>query len=308
MEWDFNQMVERIVRESGISRDEVLRRINEKQVELDGFVTLEGAANIVARELGIVFEYPKPEPRALGLQDLVPGMSRVDVVARVKRVVEPREFQRADGSRSCVGSVILYDGTAQVRLTLWGEKTSALQEIKKGDLIRIVNGYVREGLDGKPELNLGSRGIIQLNPDDPRAREIPPLPEGPIPIGEIRPELAEVDVVGRVAGTSGPRKFERADGTTAEVSTVFLLDGTGQVRVSLWGELARLVEKMKRGDVVKIENASVREGLGGKVELSVDFRGRVMLNPPDAPQLPPLPEKPLKIGEIEPDMPSVDVV
>jgi len=308
VEWDFNQMVERIMKESGISKNEILRRIHEKQIELDGFVTLEGAANIVARELGIIFDHPKPEPRALRLHDLVPGMSRVDVVARVQRVIEPKEFQRSDGSRSAVGGILLYDGTAQTRLTLWGDQTSVLKEIKKGDIVRIMNGYVREGPNGKPELSLGSRGNLQPNPDDPRTNEIPPLPEGTITISEIRPELAEVDVVGRVVSRSGPRKFERSDGTTGEVITIFLMDGSGQIRVSLWGELVRLAEKIKRGDVIKIENAAVREGLGGRVELSVDSRGRVILNPPEVLHLPQLPETPLRINEIEPDMLSIDVV
>ena len=308
MEWNFDQMVERIVKEAGIPRDEALRRIHEKQMELDGFVTPEGAANIVARELGIVFERPVPETRALRLHDLVPGMSRVDVTARVQRVLEPKEFQRPDGSKSAVGGLILYDGTAQVRLTLWGDKARALEEIKKGDLVKITNGYVREGLDGRPELSLGSRGSLQLNPEDPEAASIPPLPEGPVRISEIRPELAEVDVVGRITGISGPRRFERADGSTGEVSTIFLSDGTGVIRVSLWGELARHAERLKKGDAVRLENAAVREGLGKRAELSLDARGRLVLNPPEASSLPQVPGRVLKIKEIEPEMPSIDVL
>ncbi|MEM2878444.1 MAG: DUF2240 family protein [Candidatus Hadarchaeales archaeon] len=308
MEHSFDQMIERIVRDTGLNREEVLRRVNEKQRELDWFVTPEGAANIVARELGIVFERPEPETRSLRLQDLVPGMSRVEVIARVQRVQEVKEFRRSDGTTSSVGSIILYDGTGQARLTLWGEKTSVLQDIKKGDILKVTNGYVREGLDRKPEISLGSRGTLELNPDDPRCRDIPALPEGPTRISEVDPMMAEVDVIGRITGISEPKVFERSDGSTGKVSSIFITDGTGQIRVSLWGELSDISRRLKRGDVVRIENAYVKEGPGGRPELGLDSRGRIFQNPSDAPAIPELPTKPAKIREVEPNMPSVDVM
>jgi len=114
VELNFEQMVQGILAHAKISHDELMQRIRQKQDELSGFVTLEGAANIIGRELGVVFEKKEPEVRALHVEDLIPGMSKVDIVARVIRVYEPREFQRQSGKAGRVGSLLLRDKTGQV--------------------------------------------------------------------------------------------------------------------------------------------------------------------------------------------------
>ncbi|MEM4188770.1 MAG: DUF2240 family protein, partial [Candidatus Hadarchaeum sp.] len=156
VEMTFEQMVQSILEATGLSRDEVMSRIRSKQEELGGFVTLEGAANIVARELGVIFERKEPEVRPLRIEDLLPGMSKVDLLARVVRIQEPREFQRPSGKSGQVGSLVLQDSTGEIRLVLWDDKASILRQggLKKGDIIKVQGAYVREGLDKRPELSL----------------------------------------------------------------------------------------------------------------------------------------------------------
>lgn len=309
MELNFEHMVGRIITESKLSHDDLMARIHGKQKELGGFVTMEGAANIIARELGIVFEHREPEVRPLHIEDLIPSMSRVDIVGRVVRIREPREFHRTNGASGLVGSLSLQDRTGWIRLTLWDDKTSLIKEgkIKKGDIIRVRNAYVREGLDKQPELSLGTRGTVETSPDDPRAGELPLPTENGVKIGELTRGMGEVDALGRVVAVSECRTFERPDKTTGKVSTLILLDSTGQVRVSLWNEWAELAESLKRGDIVKLENATVRLGLGNRVELSIDSRGRLISCPQEASEIPELTERPLKISEIEADMPTLDL-
>jgi replication factor A1 len=301
-------MVERILSQSNIGHDELMSRIHNKQKELGGFVTLEGAANIVARELGIVFEHKKPEPRPLYIEDLIPGMSKVDIVARVVRVHEPREFQRPNGTSGWVGGLLLKDATGQIRLTLWDGQTSLIKdgEVKKGDIVRVQNAYVRQGFDKQAELNLGTRGTVTLDPDDPRVAELPPPEEVTVRISDLTGEMAEVDIFGRAAAVSDCRAFERPDKTVGKVSTLMLTDSTGEVRVSLWDEWAELSKGLKRGEVVKLENAAVRLGPDGCIELSLDSRGRLILSPPGV-ELPKLAERPLRVKEIEADMRTLDL-
>ncbi|MDI6883665.1 MAG: DUF2240 family protein [Hadesarchaea archaeon] len=307
---NFEQMVEKILEVSKLSHDEVMARIRSKQEELSGFITLEGAANIVARELGIVFERKEPEVKPLRIEDLIPGMSKVDLVARIARIREPREFPRPSGRPGLVGSLLLQDGTGQVRLTLWDDKTSLVKErkVQKGDIIRVKNAFVRQGLDKQPELSLGTRGTILVNPDDPRAKTLPPLVEAKVKIADLKQEMLEVDIVGRAVAVSDRRVFERPDKTTGKVSTLVLVDSTGQVRVSLWDEWAEFSKNLKRGDAVKLENAAVRLGLGGRVELSLGSSGRLILNPPETAELPELTERPLKLAEVEVGMSYLDLV
>lgn len=306
---NFDQMVGKILEQSKLGRDELMARIRSKQEELSGFITLEGAANIVGREMGIIFERKEPEIRALRIEDLIPGMSRVDLVARVVRIHEPREFKRPSGRPGLVGSLLLQDGTGQVKITLWDDKTALIKErkIQKGDIVRIQNAYVRLGLDKQPELSLGTRGEIVANPDDPRAKNIPPLVETCVRIADIKQEMAEVDILGRVVAISETRVFDRSDRTAGKVSTLMLTDATGQVRVSLWDDWADFSKNLKIGDAVKLENATIRPGLGGRLELSLGSRGRLILNPPEGAGLPKISERLLKLDEVEADMPSLDL-
>ncbi|MEM3421649.1 MAG: DUF2240 family protein, partial [Candidatus Hadarchaeum sp.] len=309
VERTFEQMVQSILEATGLSRDEVMSRIRGKQEELGGFVTLEGAANIVARELGVIFERKEPEVRPLRIEDLLPGMSKVDILARVVRIQEPREFQRPGGKPGQVGSLVLQDATGEIRLVLWNDKASILKQggLKKGDIIKVQGAYVREGWDKRPELSLGARGTISLCPDHPLAEELPPLSRSLTKIADLASHLVEVDVVGRVVTSSEVRFFDRPDGTPGKVATLILMDDTGQVRVSLWDDWAEAAKEISRGDVVMLENAAVRQGLGGRVELSLGIGGRLVRNPPVILELPEPVERPLKIGEVEPDMRSVDV-
>ena len=68
----------------------------------------------------------------------------------------------------------LQDMTGQIRLTLWNDKTSLIKDggIRKGDIIRVQNAYVRQGFDKQAELSLGTRGTVTVDPDDPRAAEL----------------------------------------------------------------------------------------------------------------------------------------
>lgn len=312
MDLDFEQIVGEILRRRKLSRDELMEMIKRKQDELSGFVTLEGAAIIVGRELGVEIGRKESEIRQLRLEDIVPGMSNVDIVGRVLRVYEPRTFERQDGKISRVGSLTIMDQTGQARVVLWDDKTSLIDEgeIKKGRAIEIRGAYVRQGADQRPELHVGLRGSIVLTPDDSRVKNLPPIPEKKMRISDLKPGLTDVDIIGRVVAVSEPRTFERPDGTTGRILTMMLMDQTGQTRVSIWDEKVELAKNIKRGDVVMIENAQVREGMQGKPEIYLDWRGRILLNisGPEVADLPKLAERPLKVEEIEADMPSLDFV
>jgi replication factor A1 len=305
----FEEIVHKILEHTKISHDDLMARIKQKQDELKGFVTPEGAAAILAREFGVELERKEPEVRALKIDDLTPGMSNVDIVGRVVRIYEPRSFQRMDGSEGRVASLLLQDQTGEIRIVLWDDKVSALSEIKKGIPAQIRGAYVKQGIDQKPEINVGPRASVIVDPDDPRVNELPPMPETKVKLADLKPD-SEVDVLGRVAAVSEPRAFERPDGSKGKVATLMLLDATGLVRVSLWDEKADRARDLKRGDVVKLENAQVKRGLHEKPELQLGRRGRMIFDPPDpeVAELPQVTERLLKIEGIEADMPMLDFV
>lgn len=308
---NFEQMVQEILGRGKISYDELMSRIKQRQEELSGFVTPEGAAIIVGRELGVQLVRREPEVRELNIEDLMPGMSNVDIVGRTMRIYEPRTFERTDGSAGRVANLILQDKTGQVKVVLWDDKVSLIEEgrIQKGMALRVKGAYLRQGFDKQPEINVGLRSLVVSNPDDPRAADLPSPPDVRIKVRDLGPDMNDVDFVGKVMAASETRTFERPNGTTGKVATLVLTDETGQVRISLWDERAELVKKIKRGDVVKLENAYTRIGLREKPELHLGWRGRLLLNPPEtvAVEVPRREERLLKIEEVEADMPVIDI-
>lgn len=304
-------MVEEIVRQKGLSREEVMARIREKEREFGSISTPEGLAKMVAAELGVRLPGEKLEPREITLRDLVPGMSNVNLLARVVRVYEPRSFPRWDGSVGRVASLILQDGTGTLRASLWDSKVSLVEEgiIQKGSLLKITGAYVQEGRGGEPELKLSARSSVEVVRDPSLEKRFPPLEEPLVRISELREGHREVDLVGRVAAVGEVRTSERPDGTTDKFASLVLLDETGKVKVFLWGEKAELVKNLRRGEVVKLENAQVRVDPQGRPYLRVGAGGRVILSPesPRVSQLPEVDGKLLKLEEVEPGMPWVEV-
>ncbi|RLG16024.1 replication factor A, partial [Nanoarchaeota archaeon] len=110
-------IVKRIKEERGLEEEKIMEMIERKVSELKGLVTREGAAHIVANELGVQLLEDMGR-KELQLKNLIPGLRNVTVVGRVLRVFEGREWQKGD-RKGKVASFIIVDGTGRTRVTIW---------------------------------------------------------------------------------------------------------------------------------------------------------------------------------------------
>jgi len=69
---NYTQLVQLIAESSGISVDEIERKIKAKQAKLSGLIGREGAAQVIAAELNISFD-----KQLLKISQIVPGMRKV---------------------------------------------------------------------------------------------------------------------------------------------------------------------------------------------------------------------------------------
>ena len=81
---------QKIIEESGISKQELDDKLKSKLEQLSGLITEEGAAQIVANELGV--NLMKTEGM-IKIKNLIPGMKGVELNARVVRKYDVREFK-----------------------------------------------------------------------------------------------------------------------------------------------------------------------------------------------------------------------
>jgi ssDNA-binding replication factor A large subunit len=152
--FSLEEIVEKICEHTGMTQKKVMQLIDEKEDELSGLVSREGAAYIVARELGI--SLLRESKKQLKIKSLTEGLNSVDIVARVVNISEPRNFDK-DGRKGSVANLILGDETGMVRLSLWNEEIEELAElgVKEGDVVKVSRGYVKMDNRGNLDLRIG---------------------------------------------------------------------------------------------------------------------------------------------------------
>ncbi|MBU2576985.1 MAG: DUF2240 family protein [Nanoarchaeota archaeon] len=149
---NYELLIERIVKSSGLDKEEVERKVEAKKAKLSGLISKEGAAQIIAAELGISFE-----DQDLKISELMGGMRRVNVVAKVINIFPVREYSK-NGREGKVANFIVADDTGNTRVVLWDTNHISLieeEKIKVGDVVEIKNASTRDSeihLSGFSEL------------------------------------------------------------------------------------------------------------------------------------------------------------
>lgn len=161
---NLEQITEKIVSVTQQPKEEVNRKILEKQRELSMLISLEGAAYIVAKELGLGL-MEKTHHR-LEIRNMVAGMRSLSLTATVIKTLPVREFER-NGKKSRVASIMLADASGTTRLSLWDEQTDLLQQVKENTVVEIRGGYTREDNRGGIEIRLGRQGTIRQTEEAP---------------------------------------------------------------------------------------------------------------------------------------------
>jgi len=164
----FDEIIAKIKERSGLSEQEILSRMDEKVKQLSGLISREGAAHIVANELGIkLFDAVSGRVQ---IKNILAGMRDVETVGRVQKVFPITEFSRESGSGK-VASFMLADETGIIRVVLWNEQAELALKINANDIVKIKSGYVRER-NRQLEVHINQRSKVIVNPPDETVPEI----------------------------------------------------------------------------------------------------------------------------------------
>lgn len=299
MQVSYEQIVQKLQQEAGLSQKQIEDKINQKIEQLSGLISKDGAAHIIANEYGVkIFEQ---QSGRLQIGNILAGMRNVEVVGRVKNVFEVREFQTENRSGK-VGSFVVADETGSMRVVLWGSQTDIMRDMNPNDIVKIKGGYTKEN-SGRKEIHVGERADIALNPP---GESVPELSDIPInarkKINELNENDADVEIMGTVVQVFEPKFFEvcsqcskrarpREDkyvcdthgAVTPEYSyvlNVFLDDGSDNIRVVCFRQQAEQILKKTREEILQLrENpdlfSSMQTEMLGNI---VKFSGRVTKN------------------------------
>ena len=284
----FDVLADRIVKEAGISRGDLDSRVDSKLEQLSGLISREGAAHIIANELGVNL---LKADGLLKIKDLLPGMKNVKISGRVVRKYEARSFQNEKRSGR-LARFLLGDDSGVTMVVLWNDHVDLLEKFKEGDVVRLGDCAAREN-NGRVELHLSDSGSLSVNPEGVEVKAAPQRGERVRrKISELKEGDSEVEVFATVVQVFDPKFFEvcpscnkrvRKDESSnafkcvehgevkpayGVVLNLFVDDGSDNIRVVLWrSQVAALLCV----DDEKID--SFRESQGSFEDFKTDLLG-----------------------------------
>jgi len=258
----YEEMLAKIEQKAGLSRAQSQERIDAKLKQLSGLISKEGAAHIVANELGV-----KLLENSGKIKDIYAGMRSIEFAGKVQTVYPLNTFARQDGTEGKVSSCMVADETGMMRVVGWGDQAEAVSKLEPNAIIKVAGGYAKENNRGFAEVHLNEKSNLIINPIG-------------ITIGEIKQRAAavrkeikalqdndeNVELLGTIVQVFDPRFFEicptcngRARDQEGQfvcekhgvvkpeygfVMNVFLDDGTENIRCVLFRQQAeRLLSK-----------------------------------------------------------------
>jgi len=153
---NYDKLVGRISNSAGVEKEEIERKVEAKRAKLSGLVSREGAAQIVAAELGVNLDQEK-----LKISELVQGMRKANFIGKIIEISPVREFSK-NGRDGKVVNLRVADETGNLRVVLWDTNHIGLIEqgkLKVGDVIEASNGNIRDS----GEVHLGSFSDIKMS-------------------------------------------------------------------------------------------------------------------------------------------------
>lgn len=261
----YDEMLAKIEQKAGLSRQEIQERIDAKLKQLSGLISKEGAAHIIANELGV-----KLLENSGKIKDIYAGMRSVEFAGKVQAVYPLNTFSRQDGTEGKVSSCMVADETGIMRVVGWGDQADVISKLEIGNIVKVSGGLAKENQRGYPEVHVNEKAHLIVNPVGIVFGDVKQLQQR---VAAVRKEIKalqdgdeNVEVLGTIVQVFDPRFFEicpicngrakEQDGNFvcekhgvvkpdyAFVMNIFLDDGTDNIRCVLFRQQAeRLLGK-----------------------------------------------------------------
>ena len=212
-----------------LSREEFERRVEEKIRDCGDLVDELSGAMLVVADLG---------RQHVKIHGLVAKSSLFSFFGKVIERSEPKEFDRADGEKGLVATILVGDETGETRLVLWDEKAMAAQEIEKGDVLEVI------GKPGKRPGDIMALAIRKATCEIECRNNIQSLSTAP---------AERVTIEARLLSIEEPRFFTRRDGKGGEMREAVIGDQNGTARLICWNP--EILEDLVPGTSLRITGA-----------------------------------------------------
>ena len=226
-----------------LSRSVIEDRIVEKKDKIgSGYLTDQGALFLVASDLGISLE--QSQRTEIELKDLFVGAKEVTVESRILNMSPTKQFTKKDGTPFLLRTMTVYDSNSTVSVKLWDEKANlpGIEELKPGDLVKIIKAYVKSDLTGAPTINLGSGSTIEPVKTD---SSIPSLDSITVDVGTAKEDQKDLVISGTINGAINLMEFTNSRGQPSKALKFRVKGQNGSnLNVVLWGKDESILPRM----------------------------------------------------------------
>ena len=246
-----------------LTRNDIEEQIKHKKEKIGaGYLTDQGALFLIASDFGISLSGPlKVE---MSLKDLYAGAKEISLETRVLNVSPAKQFSRKDGSPFYLRTMTVYDTNSTASVKLWDDKAnlSGIENIKPGDLIKIIKAYVKSDLNGSPTINIGSGSNIEITDNK---SEIPTIDKITKDISELQEGQKDLVITGMIDGVVSSIEFTTSRGQPGKALRMRLKGKDGNaMRAVLWGKDESSIPNMiSQGAKVRLLGINIKNGNQG---------------------------------------------
>jgi len=261
---EFEELISKLLEKvPELSRSVIEERINEKKEKVGaGYLTDQGAIFLVAADLGVSLE--QAQKSEVAIKDLYIGAKEVTLESRVLNISPTKQFTKKDGSSFSLRTITVYDNNSTASVKLWDEKANlpGLENLKPGDLIKIIKAYVKSDLTGAPTINIGSGASIETSESE---SDIVSIDSKITDVSEISDDQRDLIVSGTLGSAMSLLEFTNSKGQPSK-ALKFRLRGENKnlVNVVLWGKDESILPKVIGQDAkVKLFGVRTKTGMQG---------------------------------------------
>jgi len=251
--------INKIIEKTGLNKKDIEELVRKKKEELKGLISEEGALFVIAKDLGVDVREENKEllnEIDINISDITSNMKNLTLIGRIKDIYNIRTFNKKDGSEGHVGSFLLNDNSGDIRVVLWDDHVRILnnKEFVKNELVKIINGYAKQGINGRIEVQIGRLGKIIIAPEDVDVKKYPKIKDDLLKIEEVNLNQRSISLEGKIIQNFPIKEFTSKTGDLGKLCSIILADDTGTIRITFWNEDATKIEAFTMGDHVIISS------------------------------------------------------
>lgn len=188
------------------------------------------------------------------------------VVGTVQAISDSKTFKRKNGTAGKVINLEIADDTGVCKLVLWNGDIGHIKNkgIKPGTVIKIINGYTKQGFRGDLEINLGRWGLLDIEqPQNHADQTLGPPPES---------------ITGVLVHKEATKAFFKDDGEFGFVTTIKIREQNITKEVKLWDHCVKEIQSCIIGEHILLKNVT-KKWDNGKTEFHVSEERSVEKRP-----------------------------